>query len=93
MALAAMSASTAATNLMTMMTDPTHPDTWQEHNDRPAWVRRHRDELMDATGLEIPQSLAALPDWLDDYKSTMTRKLREHHSEKNSESTDDGGDD
>ncbi|GGO03493.1 hypothetical protein [Haloarcula pellucida] len=69
--------------------DPTDPETWQQYNDRPAWVRRHREALMDATGLEIPQDLAAVDDWLDRYKAHMTRKLRNDHDE--DESTDNGG--
>lgn len=72
--------------------NPTDPDTWQKHNHRPAWVRRHRDELQDATGLEIPRNLAVLQDWLDRNKGTVTRRLNELTDAEN-RTTDDGGDD
>lgn len=68
--------------------NPTDPDTWQEYNDRPAAVRRHRSELQAATGLDIPRNLAEIEDWLSTHKSAMTRKLNALAEEN---STDDGG--
>lgn len=51
-------------------------DQYTANNARPAWIRRHRDELQAATGLEIPQHLADIEnDWLPRYKSVLTRKL------------------
>jgi outer membrane biogenesis lipoprotein LolB len=71
--------------------NPTDPDVWQEHNHRPAWVRRHRDELQDATGFDIPRNLAELQDWLSGYRGHVTRRLREQTEEHST--TADGGDD
>jgi len=68
------------------MTDDTDSDTdgerslyerWQEHKDRPAWVRRHRHEIADAADLdeEIPRSLPRIDQWLDGHKGVVTRRL------------------
>lgn len=62
-------------------------DRWEQHKDRPAWVRRHADELETATGLEIPRNLAELDDWLRRKKAVVTRKL----NESDAESDDNGG--
>lgn len=58
-----------------------NPNRWHEHKDRPAWVRRHRDELEAATGLDIPQNLAELDLWLNRYKAVMTRKIESRGDE------------
>lgn len=67
-------------------------DTWKQHYDRPAWVRRHRDEIAAETGLEPPRNLAELDSWLDDYKGTVTRKLNNTDDEEHSQPDNDGGD-
>jgi len=79
--------------------DPTDPEVWKQHNDRPAWVQRHRTALQAATGKEIPQAIPAIADWLDDHKGAMTQKLTEQADESATDdestntNTDDGGDD
>ena len=74
-------------------------ETYKQNKDRPAWVRRHRDELQALTGLEIPRSLPAVADWLDGHQSHLTRTMREHFDpdryDDETDSTDatDGGED
>lgn len=63
---------------------------WHANKSRPAWVRRHSDELetaadLAAADLEIPQSLPDIEDWLAGYKSVVTRRLQTN-------STDDQAD-
>ena len=70
-------------------------ETYEQNKDRPAWVRRHRDELQAVTSLEIPRSLPAVADWLDNHQSLLTTQMRAHFDdqtdETDSEATDDGG--
>lgn len=65
--------------------------TWNDNKDRPAWVQRNRDDLSEATDLEIPRALDELHDWLPDYKATVTRKLSDTSSDETatSESTEE----
>lgn len=59
---------------------PTDPEHWKQYNDRPAAVRRHSEKLAAATGLDFPDDLAAIDDWLTPArKGAVTRKLKEHH--------------
>jgi len=62
-------------------------DRWEANKDRPAWIRRHADELEAATETEIPRNLAELDDWLRRKKAVVTRKL----NEADAESDDNGG--
>lgn len=62
--------------------NPTDPDIWKANNDRPAWVRRHRDELQQATGMDIPRSLRELEEWLTPArKGAVTKALTEDADE------------
>jgi len=77
-----------------------NPDTYEQNKDRPAWVRRHRDELQELTGLAIPRSLPAVADWLDGYQSHLTKRMRAYFDTETEIQTDetdsqptDGGDD
>lgn len=69
-------------------------DTWQANKDRPAWVRNNRDAIMERVDVDddIPESLAAVPEWLDRYKSTVTRQLNPDNQEEEPDEQDDGGD-
>lgn len=57
-------------------------ERYEANKDRPAWVRRHWDEIeaaLDDAGFDldedIPQTLAAVDDWLDRYKAVLTQAL------------------
>lgn len=52
-------------------------ETWQANKDRPSWVRNNRDAIMERVETDdpIPESLAAVGEWLDRYKSTVTAQL------------------
>lgn len=53
---------------------------WHENNDRPAWVRANRQEIMDAVDIDDPVPDGSLHDirrWMDSYKSTVSRQLNE----------------
>lgn len=56
-------------------------DGYTPGKQRPAWVREHRDDLMDVLDVseEIPTdaSLAAVRDWLERYRGTVTRQLND----------------
>lgn len=63
-------------------------NTWSEHKDRPVWVRGHRDELdaLTADGADrVPDSVAAVPGWVDRYESVIARKLKPGESEADDE--------
>jgi len=51
----------------------------RQNKDRPAFVRQHRDALMEHTNTDdpIPEdgTAAELREWLGAYKSTVTRQL------------------
>lgn len=55
-------------------------EAYQNNKDRPAWIRRHRDELQAAVDVDldepIPQDLGGFEDWLPRYKSVLTRELK-----------------
>jgi len=42
---------------------------------RPAAIRARRAAIREYCGLTVPRSLAAIPDWYDRHKSTMTKRL------------------
>lgn len=67
-------------------------ERWQENKDRPAWVRNNRSEIEERVevGDRIPEPLAAIDDWLDKYKATVTRQL---NPENDDDSMAEGGDD
>lgn len=53
---------------------------WHENNDRPAFVREHRDAIHEytATSEEIPdKSLFEVRQWLTKYKATVSRQLND----------------
>ena len=53
-------------------------ETWHQHKDRPAFVREHREAIHDAVDVseEIPDGpLHEVRNWLDRYKSTVTKQL------------------
>ena len=55
-------------------------DTWQANKSRPVWVRGHRPELDALTAADadrVPDSVAAVSDWVDRYESVIARELRE----------------
>ncbi len=62
-----------------MPTDPDELlDEWHDNNDRPAWVRARRADLMAHLSVDdaIPSSsLADIHSWLERYRSTVTRQL------------------
>lgn len=52
-------------------------DRWSANQDRPHWIQENRQELMDATGLDIPYRLHEIDAWLTPgRKGAITRKLR-----------------
>ena len=62
---------------------------------RPAAIRARRAAIREYCDLTVPRSLAAIPDWYDRYKGTMTKRLTEHlddASTDDSTDTDNGGD-
>ena len=61
---------------------------WEENAHRPQWVIDARDQLAEYTDTAdpIPRRKADLGDWMDRYKPTVTRQLREAASEE-----EDGG--
>lgn len=68
-------------------------DTYEQEKHRPAWIRRHRDALASISGLDIPRNLAELQAWLDDHRSVLTRRMRDHYTTETDEQTAaDGGD-
>lgn len=73
-------------------------ERYQANKHRPAWIRRHRDELQAAvdlktTDLEIPDNLADVEDWLERYKAVLTRELKPDSTDADSDAADPGGDD
>lgn len=72
-------------------------EAYQANKHRPAWIRRHRDELTAAMDVElaepIPQDLGTIEDgWLERYTSVLTRALTPDSTD--AEPPDDaGGDD
>jgi len=55
-------------------------DLWEAHNDRPAWIMEHADELNTHTDTSERVPVSSIYDvrqWMDSYKSTVTRQLRE----------------
>ena len=51
-----------------------------ENKDRPAFVRQHRQAIMEHTNTDAPipaGSLAEVRRWLDRYKGTVTRQLND----------------
>jgi hypothetical protein len=59
----------------------------RQNKDRPAFVREHRDALMEHTNTDdpIPEggTAAELREWLATYKSTVTRQLKEGDNDSN----------
>lgn len=54
-------------------------EQWHENNDRPHWVRAHRDDLHEHTDTSEPipsGGVAAVADWLSRYKATVTTQLK-----------------
>lgn len=58
---------------------------YMENRHRPAWIRRHRAELQEATGLDIPRNLAEIT---SGKISALTKKMNEYIDD---EQPDDGG--
>lgn len=60
-------------------------EEWQANNDRPAYVREHREtiEAHTDTSDPIPEdaSLHEIREWLNRYKSTVTRQLAPEEGE------------
>lgn len=59
-------------------------EKWQSNKDRPVFVRGHRDELdalTSASADRVPDSVAAVGDWVNRYDSTVSRELRETNEE------------
>lgn len=53
---------------------------WHENNDRPAFVREHRDVIHEYTSTsdDIPdKSLFEVRQWLTTYKATVSRQLND----------------
>jgi len=74
-------------------------ELWQRHNDRPAFVREYREELMAHLSVDDPipesDSLAQIRDWMNRYAGTVSRQLNDdsdgsdpHDAET---TTEDGG--
>lgn len=55
------------------MTDELTADEWRANRDRPAWVRANADRIEEVGDFDVPTSLAAIPDWVDRYKGSITR--------------------
>lgn len=54
-------------------------DQWHEHKTRPMWVRGHREELDALTAdraARVPDSAAAVHDWVRRYDSSVSRALK-----------------
>lgn len=63
-------------------------ELWTENNDRPQWVREHREELGEyvTTSEPIPDGAASVAKWLDTYKATATAQLNpENHDDNDPE--------
>jgi len=55
-------------------------DLWEAHNDRPAWIMEHADALNEHTDTSERVPVSSIYDvrqWMDSYKATVTRQLRE----------------
>jgi hypothetical protein len=55
-------------------------ETWKANKDRPVWVRGHREELDALTGEDadrVPDSVAAVPDWVRRYDAVVSRELND----------------
>ena len=53
-------------------------DLWSRNKDRPAWVREHRDALAEYVDTDEPipdDQLWRVREWLNRYKSTVTKQL------------------
>lgn len=54
-------------------------DQWQAHKDRPVFVRGHREELDALTSEDadrVPDSVAAVPEWVNRYDSVVSGELK-----------------
>jgi hypothetical protein len=61
------------------MADGTLYHEWQNHNDRPAWVRENADRIDAAVDTSEPVptgELADVRDWVDRFKSTVSKQLQ-----------------
>jgi len=66
-----------------------------DFGDRPAAIRARRAAIREYCGLTVPRSLAAIPDWYDRHKGTMTKQLNaiiDDASTDDSTDTDNRGD-
>jgi len=63
-------------------------EVWSENKDRPAFVREHREEIHEYTDTNDPVpdgSLHEVRQWLDRFKSTVTRQLGENAKSEDTE--------
>jgi hypothetical protein len=59
-------------------------EQWQANNDRPAWVREHREAIHDHTDTSdrVPEGeLHEVRDWLSRFKGEVTKQLTGDDSE------------
>lgn len=54
---------------------------WQQHKDRPIWVRNNRDELDELVSEPVPDSIADVPGWVQRFDSTVSKALKEQEGE------------
>lgn len=60
-----------------------------DFGERPAAIRHRREAIKEYCDLEVPRSLADIPDWYQRHKSVMTRRLNDLTEGSPDDNTDD----